>query len=149
MKLTEHFTVEEMSFSETAVRLGLDNKPDPHLISRMKNTAEHMEVVRTVLKNMPIFVHSCYRSERVNAAVGGSVNSQHCTGDAVDFTCAYFGSPYEVARVLSVHPMVEYDQLIYEGKWVHISFSNKPRREVMTAKFGDDGRITYHQGICK
>jgi hypothetical protein len=91
-----------------------------------------LEAVRVRLGCAPVLISSGYRSPAVNAAVGGSRNSQHMTGQAADFTAPRFGSPAEVVAAL-VDSGVEYDQLILEfGRWVHISFADQPRHQALT-----------------
>src|SRR5712692_889319 len=84
MKITEHFTLEELSFSEAAARLGLDNTPMQAVITNLGLVAAVMEGIRTLLGDRPIVVHSGYRSAEVNQAVGGVATSAHCRGLACD-----------------------------------------------------------------
>lgn len=131
MNLSPHFTLEEMTVSQAAARKGLDNTPSPDVLARMRNTAQGMEGVRVVLGGAPIIISSGYRSPAVNAAVGGAKNSQHMTGEAVDFTAPRFGSVGEVFEAIK-RSGVKFDQLIQEfGSWVHISFSDKPRGQTL------------------
>lgn len=145
MYLSPHFTLEEMTASETADRLGLDNKPGQAAIEHLRKVALILECVRLRL-GVPIIVRSGYRSAPVNKAVGGAANSQHMTGNAVDFIAPGFGAPVTVVSALVDCPEVEYDQLIQEGRWVHLSWSDRPRREVLTAHFASGG-VTYSQGL--
>jgi hypothetical protein len=134
MNLSDHFTLEEMILSSTATRLGIPNDPPPAVIQKLTFTAKQMEKVRNLL-GQPISVDSGYRSPELNIAVGGQPKSQHCAGEAVDFICPAFGSPYDVAKVLSMNwNELQFDQLIWEGSWVHISFveDRKPRGDVLT-----------------
>ncbi len=87
MKLSEHFTLEEFSFSEAAARRGLDNTPGRIVITNLGRVAAVMERIRTLLGDRPIVVHSGYRSVEVNQAVGGVATSAHCHGLACDFVC--------------------------------------------------------------
>lgn len=131
MQLTNNFSLEELIFSQTASRLRLDNTPIKGIFNNLINTAENLEIVRTALGNNPISISSGYRSLEVNNAVGGSKNSQHMQGKAVDFTCPMFGSPYAIVRALK-NSKVIYDQLILEfDSWVHISFSDPNRRQTL------------------
>ncbi len=117
MKISEHFTLEELSFSETAARLGLDNTPGLMVMKNLGLVATVMEGIRTLLGSRAITVHSGYRSPQVNKAVGGTANSAHCVGLACDFVCPEFGTPYEVARTV-LESGIDYDQLILEYGWV-------------------------------
>lgn len=129
MKLSEHFSLDELTFSQTAARLGLANDPPPRIVENLTFLASRLEEVRALLKT-PMVVSSGYRSPAVNDAVGGSVTSQHRFGLAADFVAPGFGSPFEVAKAIEASG-IAYDDLILEfGRWVHISFvRNAPRRQ--------------------
>ena len=136
LKLTAHFTLEEMSFSETAARLGLDNTPDPTAVVNLKLVAACMETIRSLIDDTPIVVHSGYRSTEVNRAVGGVSTSAHCHGLACDFVCPGFGTPAEVALAI-VRSEIRYDQLILEYGWVHVGLAQREslfRREALTKR---------------
>lgn len=122
-QLTEHFTLEEMTASQTAARMGIPNQPPPEVYQQLVRTCQMMELIRHELLDKPITVTSGYRSEAVNRAVGGVGKSQHSTGMAVDFICPGFGTPLEICQALEPK-MAELgiDQLIHEyGSWVHVS----------------------------
>ena len=136
MKISEHYTLEEFSFSETAARLGLDNTPIPIVITNLGLVAAVMERIRTLLGDRPIVVRSGYRSVAVNQAVGGVATSAHCHGLACDFVCPTFGTPTEVALAI-LKSDIEYDQLILEYGWVHVGMAQEgllSRREALTKR---------------
>ena len=83
MKLSPHFTLEEMTVSDYAARLGLDNTPQNEHLMNMRRLAAFLESLRALL-NKPISINSAYRSPKVNAAIRGSKTSQHCHGTAAD-----------------------------------------------------------------
>lgn len=66
MKLSEHFTLEEMTVTGT----GLNNDCPDEFLPALKNTAEQMEKVRALF-DKPIVVTSGFRSSMVNNSVGG------------------------------------------------------------------------------
>ena len=144
-QLSEHFTLEEAVFSETAIRKGVPNDPDADTIENMKEQAAGMEQVRELLGN-PIHVSSWYRGPKLNAAIGGSKTSAHMEGYATDFTCPQFGNPQEVCRAI-MNSNIQYRQLIYEGNWTHISFKLPHIMQNLTAHF-EGGRVTYSNGIA-
>lgn len=146
MKLTDNFSLEELTHSDIAVRAGIDNAPLPELMPNLKRTAEAMEEVRQLLGGRPITVSSGYRGPEVNKLVGGSLKSAHMQGLACDFICRAFGPPYQIAEVLAA-ALKDFDQLIWEGTWVHLGLADGfQRREVLTAKF-PNGKAVYSTGL--
>lgn len=135
--LTEHFTLEEFTDSQTAARKGLNNVPALGSPERanLTRTAETMEKVRALLGDKPILISSGYRSPQVNAAVGGSKSSAHMSGLAVDFSCPGFGTPKAICKKLEPHmKALGVDQLIHEyDTWVHLGLTQgAPRHMAMT-----------------
>ncbi|MCC6537975.1 MAG: peptidase M15 [Bryobacterales bacterium] len=128
--LSEHFTLEEMTLSQTAAREGIDNKPSPEIVKNLKETCALLEAVRKALGGVPVLISSGYRSAALNKAVGGSKTSAHMEGFAADFTAPAFGTPLQVARAISASG-IAYDQLIHEfAVWVHIGLrKGAPRKE--------------------
>lgn len=141
-RLSPHFTLAELTLSQTAARQGLDNTPDNQALANLKNAANQMELVRELLGGKPIVVSSGYRSPTVNRLVGGAQDSAHMSGNAVDFICPAFGSPLDICKHLALQPTLTFDQIIQEGTWVHISFDRRNRRQLLT-KAGSG----YVQGI--
>lgn len=136
-QLTQHFTLEEFTHSDTAIRLGINNDPPLEVVAALKRTAQGMEKVRECLNNNAILISSGYRAPALNEAVRGQPNSQHVKGEACDFRCPTQGTPRQlVARLM--HSDIPFDQLICEfDAWVHISFSDRPRRQVLVIdRFG-------------
>jgi zinc D-Ala-D-Ala carboxypeptidase len=135
--LTPNFTLEEMTDSQTAARKGISNVPHHHSqeYKNLRLTAEVMEKVRTLLGDRPILISSGYRSPQVNAAVGGSKNSAHMSGLAVDFSCPGFGTPKAICKKLEPHMReLGVDQLIHEyDTWVHLGLNAvTPRYQALT-----------------
>ena len=146
IQLTEHFTLAEFTHSDMALRRGVDNTPDGAVLSNLQtHTAPGLEQARVLLAH-PIYISSGFRSRALNRMIGGSHTSAHVTGMAVDFVCPGYGSPREVATRLSLSD-IEFDQLIYEGRWVHMGFAYTPRRQLLTAHFKNGG-VSYTQGIA-
>jgi len=144
MNLTPHFTLEGLCASSTAVRLGIDNTPPDNLIANAYRLAEGLEEVQSVL-GFPIHHDSGFRCEALNTAVHGAPTSQYVKFEAEDFTCPQFGTPLEIVKLIQ-GSTIQFDQCIQEGTWVHISFTENPRREVLTAHF-NGGKVTYTAGL--
>ena len=135
MQLTEHFSLEELIASETAVRFGIDNTPSSTVTSNLRVLAAGLELVRTALGERPLHVNSGYRCLALNDKIGGAKNSIHMAGFAADIICPSFGPPLAVCRAI-VAAGLKPDQVIHEfGQWCHVSFvapGKKPRGELLT-----------------
>lgn len=144
MNLTQNFTLQELTASQTAAGRGIDNRPNIQETANLARLAETLEQVRALV-GRPVIVSSGYRSPALNKAIGGSSTSAHMRGLAADFACNGI-TPVDLARRIADSDIV-FDQLIYEGTWVHLGLSAaKPRREVLTAHF-KGGRTSYTQGL--
>jgi|SRR5665647_1859460 len=131
MRLTLNFSLEQLSYSETAQRECIDNTPGADIVDNLRLLAEGLERVR-MLTGYPLDISSAYRCPELNRRVGGARTSQHTLGLAADFTCAEFGPPVDVIKAIR-DSGIEFDQCILEyAKWVHISFSKAPRGRVLT-----------------
>lgn len=144
MNLTEHFTLDELTRSQAATRLGLDNTPGPKETQNLLRVAVALEQVRALV-GKAINVNSGYRSLKVNAAVGSGPTSDHIKGLAADITVS--GMTAKALALLIVESDIPYHQVIHEGTWVHLGLSEGvPRRQALTAHFSPSG-TTYSQGI--
>lgn len=137
MKLSEHFTLAELTASDTAARRGIDNTPPAEVLPALRETAALLEQVRALL-GAPITITSGYRCLELNRAIGSGDTSAHVRGRAADFTCRGFGTPLEVCRAIEASP-IAFDQLIHEfGAWTHIAWAAGAggRRQVLTIDAG-------------
>jgi len=134
IQLSPHFSLAEMTASQTAARYGLDNTPGPNELGNLKALCQNiLEPLRTML-GKPIFVSSGYRSFAVNThpAVRGSATSEHVLGRAADIQCWSYGTPLEIAKLIQGSNL-PFNQLIHEyGGWVHVSWAPNPKREILT-----------------
>ena len=105
-----------------------------------------LEQVRTILGGHSIHISSGYRSLMLNRHIGSSDTSAHIRGWAADFTCPSFGTPIAVSKKIA-ESNLKFDQLIFEGTWVHISCDPQNRRQLLTARF-KDGHTYYTTGIA-
>ena len=129
MKLTEHFTLQELTHSDIAKRHSLDNNPDKITIYNLTRLAELLENVRDLF-NKPIRINSAYRSVAVNSLLGSKPASQHCIGCAADIRIEGM-TPDQIVKKI-VKSDIQYDQVIREfDSWVHISI---PKAEGYVAR---------------
>lgn len=133
MKLSPHFVLSEFVISSTAQKHGIDNTPNEDIIENLKVTATLLERIRLLL-GVPIIINSGYRSLELNKAVGGSLKSDHMSGNAVDIVAPEYGSPAKIAKTLeSMVGTLKIGQLILEGtngrQWVHIS-TKEPSKDI-------------------
>jgi len=125
MKLSEHFTLEELTVSETAARKGLDNTPDNDALYDLKRLALFLEDIRTAV-GRPLRINSAYRAPEVNASVGGSKTSQHCKGQAADIRVVGL-TPDQVCQAI-IAAKLPFDQVIREfDSWTHVSIPAKDK----------------------
>lgn len=148
MSLTLHFTLDEMTHSQTATRRDIDNTPSVDVVANLTRTAQTLEQVRVLLGSRAITISSGYRSPDLNRAVGGAKASAHLYGLAADFICPGYGTPPQICKAIAASN-IDFDQLIQEGTWVHIGLAQpgqKNRRQVLTAQFGQ-GATQYREGL--
>ena len=138
--VTMHFTIEEMYASDTAKRLGIDNKPSvQQMINLVYLCAYVLEPLRVAMKE-PIKIGSGFRCEKLNKSVGGVYNSQHLKGQAADLCID--GDMKKGRRWFDyIRQHLDFDQLIWEKNpktgnyWVHVSYVHpdfgRNRRQVI------------------
>ena len=143
--MTTHFPLDELTNSDTAIRLGLDNTPPDGVVKNLDILAHSLEALRRYLGDRPMYVTSGYRSQGVNHAVGGSTYSAHMRGWAADFRCPEYGTPLQIVQAIAKSPL-SFDQCIHEGNWVHYSVAPERRGKVLTAHFSKTG-VTYTEGL--
>ena len=131
MRLSKHFSLEELTHSDTAVRLDIDNTPTVEVIDNLTFLSEKLEDVRALLRN-PMLVSSGFRSLILNRHLGNRDTSSHVKGLAIDFISPSFGNPEAIVRAI-VESDIQYDQVILEfNRWVHLSFAKEnPRLQAL------------------
>lgn len=124
--VTMHFMIEELYASDTAKRLGIDNKPSvQQMINLVYLSAYVLEPLRVAM-NEPIKIGSGFRCKALNKAVGGVYNSQHLKGQAADL-CIDGDIAKGKKWFNYIKDHLPFDQLIWEHNakgtyWVHVSF---------------------------
>jgi hypothetical protein len=152
MNLTANFSLHELTKSETALRLDLDNTPDEQATENLRLLCE--KVLQPVRDHFGkgVKVNSAYRSPESNAAVGGSKTSDHCKGMAADIEIPSVANA-DLAQWIMDN--LDYTQLILEfytpgipdSGWVHVSYdpNNLKRQELTATKVA--GKTTYLNGL--
>lgn len=140
MQLSKNLALVEVTRSETAKRRGISNMPTPEHIENFKLLAE--KVFQSIREHfgVPIHISSGYRSKALNTAIGGSLSSQHCSGEAIDIDMD--GTSVTNAQIFNyIKDNLSFDQLIWEfgtdsnPDWVHVSYEStgKQRKQILKA----------------
>jgi hypothetical protein len=141
MQLSKNLALAEVTRSETAKRKGISNMPTPEHLENFKKLAENIFQPIREHFGKPIHISSGYRSKALNTAVGGSLSSQHCTGEAIDIDMD--GTEITNAQIFHfIKDNLNFDQLIAEfpvnsnPAWVHVSYEStgKQRKQILVAK---------------
>src|SRR5260221_14663561 len=99
MRLSPNFDLSEFVVSRAASARGIDNTPFPAAIEALGRVAQALERIRAVaLNGAPVAITSGFRCQRLNTLLGGSPNSAHMTGNAVDFIAPHFGTPVDICH---------------------------------------------------
>jgi hypothetical protein len=123
----------ELLHSDIAEKYNISNIPDKKSLDNMLILMlECLQPIRNYI-NKPMIISSGYRSPRLNGhpLIQGKDDSQHITGQAVDFTVKGLTPKQIIEKVIASG--VEFDQLINEHNiWVHISYNKgKNRKQVL------------------
>lgn len=141
MYLSQHFTLQELTVSQVAVRDGLKNVPNAEQIESLRSLCVTILEPLRIRLNRPIVVSSGFRSVSVNRRVGGSSRSQHCRGEAADIIVP--GVPVEDVIAVIRKLYLPVDQVIDEfGAWVHVSHKANAHNRVQYLKARREGGKT-------
>ncbi len=135
MKLSEHFTLGELTKTNT----GIENVPNEEQVNNLKRVCRWLERLRQRWNDLygdgddPLVINSGFRSPEVNKAVGGSSTSNHLTGCAADIRCI---GPEQAIRYATLMldlfdlSRQDFDELLIErndrGRW-WLHFAVRPR----------------------
>jgi hypothetical protein len=148
MNLSKSFTLNELTKSQEATRLGIDNTPNEEHILNLKLLCENVLQPIRDFYGMPLSVSSGYRSAALCEAIGSSSKSQHTKGQAADFEI--FGVVNKDLADFVVKNL-NYDQCILEfwnenepnSGWVHCSFNALGNRKQFLKAEKLNGRVVY------
>ena len=147
--ISEHISDKEGTYSRTALRLGIKNKPNKKQLNNMIKLADEVFEPLRAYANGPIKINSFFRSPKLNTAIGGSSKSQHCLGQAIDIDDT-FGYKTNAEMYHWIKDNLEFDQMIWEfgdednPNWVHISYvSLKENRNRCLKAYKKNGKTKY------
>lgn len=147
MELSKNFTLNELTASNTAKSKGISNEPDAKQLAALQLLVEKiLQPLRDGI-DKPIKVSSGLRVPALNKAIGGSVTSQHCKGEAVDIQMS--GKTGNAKLFNYIKENLVFDQMIWEfgtqenPEWVHVSYSAKGNRGEILRAYKKDGRTRY------
>ena len=141
IKTPQHFTLEELLRSQTALDKKILNLPSWEVVENLRETAFDLDQIREDV-GAAINVSSGFRCEALNKAVDGSPTSVHRNGDAIDFQCPTmtFGNFKEKVVNSIKRRGLKFDQLIIESekksgkKWLHYGRRNNAGLQRMQIK---------------
>ena len=150
MKLSKNLSLSEMLRSESAKRRGICNNPTPEHTHNMIELANKIfQPIRDYFKR-PIYVSSGYRSFLLNEAIGGSLKSQHCKGEAMDIDMD--GTSISNSDIFNfIKNNLDFDQLIWEfgdnknPSWVHVSYRKSGNRNQVLRAVKRSGSTFYEK----
>ena len=145
MNLSENFTYDELTRSETAARHGFDNTPNEGEVDNLKRLAALLEEVKKAVGGKPVMINSGFRSKQTNDAAGSKDSSQHRLGCAADIRVPGM-TPRQVVEAC-IEAQVPFDQIILEfDSWTHISVTNTPDAALRGQKLIIDKQGTRQYG---
>ena len=136
MKLSRNFSLGELTKSQTALRMGIDNNPTPEDLYNLHLLCDNILQPLREHYGRPVTISSGYRSEDLCVAIGSSRKSQHAKGQAADFEVMGVDNK-EVAKW--IRDVLDFDQLILEfykdgepnSGWIHCSYAEDNRGSVL------------------
>jgi hypothetical protein len=146
--MSDHFSIKELTYSDTAIRLGIDNTPTDEVLKNLQLVTQHiLEEIRSYF-DKPVKITSGYRSPALCQAIGSKPTSQHTLGQAVDFEV--IGIPNKVVSDWIVNNL-DFDQCIlefwkpneYNSGWVHCSYKTSGNRKMYLKAYTANGRTVY------
>ena len=155
--LSPHFSLKEMTDSQTAVRYGIANVPSEQEIENLRRLCQGtLEPLREALQ-LPVVITSGFRTKALNDKLAhSSERSQHMQGQAADFYVSSAGSIVQGSKVqgrrellikafreILQNPKIDYDQLILYPNFIHVSYVSKEHNRHNILKARSDGKLGY------
>ena len=142
INFSKHFTLEEVTRSDKANELEIDNTlPSIYYMNAINVATMLLEPIRLHF-GKPFSPLSWYRCESLNKAVGGSTKSDHMTASAVDIRVPKVSL---IALAEYIKESLVFDQLILEPTWVHVSYKKDNNRMQVLTKYAGG----YYSGLVE
>lgn len=148
MNLSKSFTLNELTKSQEALRLGIDNTPNEEQILNLKILCEKILQPVRDFYGMPVSISSGFRSPELCNAIGSSSTSQHTRGEAADFEIFSIANKTLAEFIVS---NLDFDQCILEfwtpsdpnSGWIHCSYNDSGNRKSYLSAQKLNGRVVY------
>ena len=153
--LSPHFSLKEMTESQTARKQGIANIPTPDAVENLRRLcANTLEPLREEL-GLPVVITSGFRTKALNDILAhASERSQHMQGQAADFYVGEGSLKPETPRqrlirafrLIITSEQIDYDQLILYPSFIHVSYVSRERNRRTILLGMRNGKLGY--GKC-
>ena len=148
MKLSQNFSLRELTKSQTAERKGISNEPSEEHIENLKLLCT--KILQPIRDEWGVVsISSGYRSQALCEAIGSKITSQHALGMAADFEC--YGLDNNKLFNWAIEN-VEFDQAILEfytgdpdSGWLHMSYNEDNKRSETLRAFRENNKVVYQK----
>ena len=148
MKLSQNFSLRELTKSQTAERKGISNEPSEEHIENLKLLCT--KILQPIRDQFGVVsISSGYRSPELCEAIGSKLTSQHARGQAADFES--YGIDNNKLFNWAIEN-VEFDQAILEfytgdpdSGWLHMSYNEDNNRGETLRAFRQNNKVVYQK----
>ena len=148
MKLSQNFSLRELTKSQTAERKGISNEPTEEHIENLKLLCT--KILQPIRDEWGVVsISSGYRSQALCEAIGSKITSQHARGQAADFEC--YGIDNNKLFNWTIEN-VPFDQAILEfytgdpdSGWLHMSYNEDNNRGETLRAFRENNKVVYQK----
>ena len=148
MKLSQNFSLRELTKSQTAERKGISNEPSEEHIENLKLLCT--KILQPIRDHFGIVsVSSGYRSPALCEALGSKSTSQHARGQAADFECYGIDNnklfEWATKNVTFDQAILEFYNGDPESGWIHMSYNEDNNRSETLRAFRENNKVVYQK----
>jgi len=148
MKLSQNFSLRELTKSQTAERKGISNEPSEEHIENLKLLC--INILQPIRNEFGVVsVSSGYRSRALCEAIGSKVTSQHARGQAADFECYGMDNNklfnWAIANVLFDQAILEFYNGDPDSGWIHMSYNEDNNRGQTLRAYRENNKVVYQK----